>query len=152
MKTWQKVAIGAGAFAALTGLGYCVYKITKKPAKAEEKAEKSEKEKREAKEEDKEVWESISSEESEEEEHKAELTDLMDEVLIDSMEFMQKYAEVASQLNKESEEERQKVIPHLRANIQEMVSALERDVCTRRGWDVKEYTQEVQSREDAGDT
>eukprot|EP01022_Parablepharisma_sp_SALTPOND_P032437 TRINITY_DN844_c0_g1_i3.p1 TRINITY_DN844_c0_g1~~TRINITY_DN844_c0_g1_i3.p1 ORF type:complete len:499 (+),score=101.15 TRINITY_DN844_c0_g1_i3:167-1663(+) len=158
MKTWQKVAIGVGAAALLSGVGYGIYKAMQPKDKAVwEKAVKPPKKKVRTKEVGKD-WESTSGEEEE-----TSLIQIMDEILVECMnpfaEFSSKVKTkseeekkgVVEQLQTESEEEKKRVMEQLKLDIKEVVSSVEKAVCKRKGWNVEEYIQEVKALEDEND-
>jgi len=167
MQTWQKVAIGAGLGIAVLAGGYCIYKKAKS---AEEHSEKHTKEDEEAKETSRRFkrrtdeegqekdWESLSDED--EDRPKANPVQIMDEVLVDSMEYIFRFYEISAQLGNESGEEKEAVLAQIKnkskkiclsALVENLVAAMEQSVCERVGWDVKDYYEVVKAREEAGD-
>ena len=152
MNTWEKIAICAGALAAAAGVGYFTYKMIEAHKKSGDKGEAEAGEKKGVGEHVEEKdWESVSGEEEIDGGHKADIVDIMDEVLVGSMECMQRFAEFSSQIQAGPEEERESLFEKLQMDIQELVSSVEKGVCNQKGWNVEEYANEVKAREDSGD-
>jgi len=152
----KKVWVGVGVIAAcaVAGIGaYFAYqKISSKKSEEEAKQEKPKKtQEKEENKEDEGEWEDASDKDSESQEieKQGSLTDIMDEVLVESIEFIFRFTGLREQLENANPEDRELMIEQIQANIQQMISEIEKTICEKHGWKVSDYTDQVGEQEDA---